>query len=46
MAQIFKGIRMSFLGALIHGPEEMESEKGSSALRAEEAFEKELDPGY
>lgn len=35
---------MSLLGALIHGPKEMESEKGSSALRAEEALEKQLEP--
>lgn len=33
---------MSLLGTLIHGPE-MESEKGGSALRAEEAIEKQLE---
>lgn len=42
MVKIFKGIRMSLLGALIHGPKEMESEKGSLASRAEEAVESKL----
>lgn len=40
MVKIFKEIRMSLLGALIHGPKETESEKGSSVVRAEEAVEK------
>ena len=33
-------------GLLIHGPAEMESEKGSLALRAEEAIEKRLEPRF
>lgn len=37
---------MSLVGALIRGPAEMESEKGSLALRAEEAIEKWLEPRF
>lgn len=34
MVKVFTEIRMSLMGALIHGPKEKESEKGSVALRA------------
>lgn len=46
MVKVFTEIRMSLMGALIHGPKEKESEKGSVALRAEEAVEKQLEPSY
>lgn len=45
MVNVFKEIRMSLLEAFIHGPKEMESEKGSSVLRAEEVVEKQREPG-
>jgi hypothetical protein len=44
MVKIFKGIRMSLLGPLIHGPKQMESGKGSSSLQARKAVEKHQEP--